>query len=59
VNGPSISKDHLADVTTMLVNFGAISIVSVTPARSELENICARLAASQRTEEDLACSPAR
>jgi DNA-binding FadR family transcriptional regulator len=56
VNGPSISdaKDHLATVTTMLVSVGDISIESVTLARSELESICARLAASQRTEEDLA-----
>lgn len=56
VNGPSIAeaKDHLAMVTTMLVSVGDISIESITLARMELESMCARLAANERTDDDLA-----
>jgi GntR family transcriptional repressor for pyruvate dehydrogenase complex len=56
VRGPSIAdaKDHLAAVTTMLVSVGDIPIESITRARMELESLCARLAADERTDEDLA-----
>ncbi len=55
VQSPSIneSKDHLAAVTTMLVSVGDIPVESVTRARMELESMCARLAAEERTDEDL------
>src|SRR4051794_32569164 len=54
VRGPSIAdaKDHLAAVTTMLVSVGDIPMESITRARMELESMCARLAADERTDED-------
>jgi DNA-binding FadR family transcriptional regulator len=56
VNGPTLAdaKGNLAAVTTMLVSVGDISIEAITQARMELESMCARIAAAERTEEDLA-----
>jgi GntR family transcriptional regulator, transcriptional repressor for pyruvate dehydrogenase complex len=55
VNGPSIAeaKNNLAAVTTMLVSVGDISIEAITQARMELESMCVRIAAAERTEDDL------
>ena len=55
VNGPSIAeaKNNLAAVTTMLVSVGDISIEAITQARMELESMCVRIAAAERTDDDL------
>lgn len=55
VQSPSITEanDHLAAVTTMLVSVGDMPMESVTRARMELERMCARLAAEERTDDDL------
>ena len=55
VNGPSVDveMDHLAAVSTMLVSVGDISIEEIADARQHLEVLCVRLAATQRTDEQL------
>jgi GntR family transcriptional repressor for pyruvate dehydrogenase complex len=55
VNGPTLAdaKDNLAAVATMLVSVGDISIEAITQARMELESMCARVAAAERTQVDL------
>jgi DNA-binding FadR family transcriptional regulator len=56
VNAPSVEEemDHLASVSTMLVSVGDISIGEISEARQQLEMLCVRLAAEQRTETQLA-----
>jgi GntR family transcriptional repressor for pyruvate dehydrogenase complex len=55
VNGPTLAdaKDNLAAVATMLVSVGDISIEAIAQARTELESMCARIAAVQRSQDDL------
>jgi DNA-binding FadR family transcriptional regulator len=55
VNGPSVEEemDHLAAVSTMLVSVGDISIEEISDARQQLESLCVRLAAEQRTDAQL------
>lgn len=55
VNGPSVEEemDKLAAVSTMLVSVGDISIEEIADARQQLEALCVRLAATERTEEQL------
>ncbi len=55
VNGPSVEEemDHLASVSTMLVSVGDISIEEISDARQQLEVLCVRLAAEERTEAQL------
>lgn len=55
VNRPSISdlSDSLAGATTLLMGLNAFSLEEITQTRLELESICCRLAAQNRTNEDL------
>ncbi len=55
VNGPSVEEemDHLAAVSTMLVSVGDISMEEIADARQQLEILCVRLAATERTDEQL------
>lgn len=55
VNGPSVEEemDNLAAVSTMLVSVGDISIEDIADARQQLEALCVRLAAAERSEEQL------
>ena len=56
VKGPTLAdaKANLAAVATMLVSVGDIGIEAIAQARMELESMCARIAAAERTEEDIA-----
>ena len=56
VNRPSISdlSDSLAGATTLLMGLNAFSLEEITQTRLELESICCRLAAENRTTKDLA-----
>jgi GntR family transcriptional repressor for pyruvate dehydrogenase complex len=55
VNGPSLrqAKDDLAAMTTMLLSVGDVSIAAITQARLEMEGLCARIAATERSDADL------
>ncbi|SFG76299.1 FadR/GntR family transcriptional regulator [Neptunomonas qingdaonensis] len=55
VNRPSISdlSDSLAGATTLLMGLNAFSLEEITQTRLELESICCRLAAQNRSAEDL------
>lgn len=56
INRPSLSElsENLASTTTLLAGLEAFSFAEVLQTRRELETLCCRLAAQQRTEEDLA-----
>jgi GntR family transcriptional repressor for pyruvate dehydrogenase complex len=55
VNRPSISdlSDSLAGATTLLMGLNAFSLEEITQTRLELETICCKLAAQNRTAQDL------
>ncbi len=55
VNRPSISdlSDSLTGATTLLMGLNAFSLEEITQTRLELESICCRLAAQNRSTEDL------
>ncbi|SIT03131.1 FadR/GntR family transcriptional regulator [Neptunomonas antarctica] len=55
VNRPSISdlSDSLAGATTLLMGLNAFSLEEITQTRLELEVICCKLAAQNRTSQDL------
>jgi DNA-binding FadR family transcriptional regulator len=55
VNRPSVSdlSDSLAGATTLLMGLNAFSLEEITQTRLELETICCKLAAENRSQEDL------
>ncbi|WP_293267048.1 FadR/GntR family transcriptional regulator [Neptunomonas sp.] len=55
VNRPSVSdlSDSLAGATTLLMGLNAFSLDEITQTRLELETICCKLAAQNRSEQDL------
>lgn len=55
VNRPSVSdlSDSLAGATTLLMGLNAFSLEEITQTRLELETICCKLAAQNRSKEDL------